>query len=331
LKVKIIAEAGVNHQGRVDIANKLIESAANSGADVVKFQTFTPEQLVSQFAQKADYQIDATGGNETQLEMLKRLLLPKSSYPELISHCKEHGIQFLSTPFDFESIDFLEHLDIPFWKIPSGEITNLPYLVRIAKTHKPVVLSSGMSNMDEIRAAVGVLHNNGAEDISVLHCTTEYPAPYESVNLSAIRTMQQELGVPIGYSDHTQGIEVSIAAVAMGAVIIEKHFTLDRTMEGPDHLASLEPDELTQMVVSIRSIEKAMGDGVKQISDAEIRNIGVVRKSIVASSKIKMGEQFTEANITTKRPGTGLSPMLWYDILGKTAIRDFEADELVEV
>ena len=331
MKVKIIAEAGVNHQGRVDIANKLIESAANSGADVVKFQTFTPEQLVSQFAQKADYQIDATGGNETQLEMLKRLLLPKSSYPELISHCKEHGIQFLSTPFDFESIDFLEHLDIPFWKIPSGEITNLPYLVRIAKTHKPVVLSSGMSNMDEIRAAVGVLHNNGAEDISVLHCTTEYPAPYESVNLSAIRTMQQELGVPIGYSDHTQGIEVSIAAVAMGAVIIEKHFTLDRTMEGPDHLASLEPDELTQMVVSIRSIEKAMGDGVKQISDAEIRNIGVVRKSIVASSKIKMGEQFTEANITTKRPGTGLSPMLWYDILGKTAIRDFEADELVEV
>jgi len=331
LKVKIIAEAGVNHQGRVDIAKKLIEVAAKSGADIVKFQTFKPEKLVSRHAKKAGYQIETTGSDETQLDMLQQLLLAMSSYPELISYCKEHEIQFLSTPFDFESINFLIQQDIPFWKIPSGEITNLPYLIRIAKTHKPVVLSSGMSNMDEIKAAVSVLQKNGTDRISVLHCTTEYPAPFESVNLLAIKTLQKELGLPIGYSDHTLGIEVSIAAVAMGAVIIEKHFTLDKTMEGPDHIASLEPDELARMVAAIRNIEQAMGSGVKQITDAEIGNIDVVRKSIVASNKIKKGEQFTEENITTKRPGTGLSPMLWYSILGKTAIRDFEIDELIEV
>ena len=328
----IIAEAGVNHNGDVILAQKLIEIAANAGADIVKFQTFQPEQVVSKFAQKAAYQKETTDKNESQLDMIRKLALPLDAYAydALIERCKQNSIEFLSTPFDFHSIDFLNEIRMPYWKIPSGEITNLPYLIRIAKTGKPILLSSGMSNLSEVKAAVSLLKQHGSGEIIVLHCTTEYPTPMGDVNLRAIKTLRNELGLKIGYSDHSQGIEVPIAAVAMGAVVIEKHFTLDRNMKGPDHKASLEPDELAAMVKAIRNIEKALGDGIKAPAQSELKNIDIARKSIVAKHGIQKGELLTKDNITTKRPGNGISPMKWFEVLGTMAIRNFAEDELIE-
>ena len=330
MKVKIIAEAGVNHNGNLNLAYQLIDVAKDSGADIVKFQTFNPAAEVSKFAQKAEYQKQNTGNNGNQLEMLKKLSLNHKNFKELKTYCEKIGIEFLSTPFDLESIDFLDSIGCRLWKIPSGEITNYPYLVKIAKTGYPIIMSTGMSNMEEIEEAVGLLQQNGCGEISLLHCTTEYPAPYEDVNLKAMLTLREQFKVKVGYSDHTKGIEIPIAAVAMGAEIIEKHFTLDKTMEGPDHKASLEPDELKAMVTAIRNIEKALGDGNKIPAKSEIKNIAIARKSIVAKRNIKIGELFTEENITTKRPGNGISPMKWNDILGTKAKRDFAEDELIE-
>ena len=329
--VIIIAEVGVNHNGDINIAAKMIGIAKKSGADVVKFQTTRPDLLVSRVAQKADYQKKNTGSNESQLEMLKKLVLPFEDFVILKRLCNENEIEFCSTPFDLESIEFLETLDMPFWKIPSGEITNLPYLIRIAKSAKPVILSTGMCSLNEVCTAVNILHKYGSGEITVLHCNTEYPTPYEDVNLRAMHTIRDKLNLRVGYSDHTKGIEVPIAAVALGAVVIEKHFTLDRNMEGPDHKASLEPDELAAMVCSIRNIEAALGSGIKLPSMSEQKNIAIARKSIVAKRFIKEGEYLNEDNITTKRPGTGVSPMRWFEVLGTVAVRDFYEDELIEV
>jgi len=329
--VLIIAEIGVNHNANMDIAKEMIKAVKAAGADVAKFQTAKPELLVSRFAQKAEYQKFATGTQDGQLEMLKKLLLPFDEFTELKQICDKTGIKFCSTPFDLESIEFLTTLDMPFWKIPSGEVTNLPYLIKIAETGKPVVLSTGMCTLDEVRTALGVLRKHGTDEVTVLHCNTEYPTPYEDVNLQAMLTMRDELGVQVGYSDHTLGIEVPIAAVSMGAKVIEKHFSLDRNMEGPDHKASLEPDEFTAMVKAIRNIEVAIGSNRKTPSPSEKKNMGIARKSIVAKKDIKASEIFSEHNITIKRPGDGISPMLWFEILGQRAIRDFEEDELIEI
>ncbi|SCY04991.1 N-acetylneuraminate synthase [Lachnospiraceae bacterium XBB2008] len=329
--VFIIAEAGVNHNGNPELAKKLIEAAADAGADAVKFQTFVPELIVSRYAGKADYQKASTDSGESQLEMLRKLALSREDHKELIEHAKNLGIQFISTPFDLESINFLDSLGIPFFKVPSGEITNLPYLEKIAGLGKPVVLSTGMSTIDEIRDAMKILESGDCHDISILHCNTEYPTPYKDVNLSAMDTLRQEFGVTVGYSDHTLGIEVPVAAVAMGAEIIEKHFTLDRNMEGPDHKASLIPDELKAMVKAIRNIELAIGDPEKKVSESERKNIAIARKSIVAKRDIQKGENLTSYNITVKRPGNGISPMKWYEVIGTKAIRDFEEDELIEI
>ena len=330
-KVLIIAEAGVNHNGSLELAKKLVDEAKECGADIVKFQTAKLDSLVSKFAQMADYQKENIGKEESQKEMLKKLLLTFDEFVELSQYCKDVGVKFLSTPFDLESIEFLDSLDIDIWKIPSGEITNYPYLVAIAKTNKPIILSTGMCRMDEIEAALNVLKENGAKDITILHCTTEYPAPYNEINLNAMNTIRDSFGYPVGYSDHSDGIEVPIAAVAMGASVIEKHFTLDKNMEGPDHKASLEPKELKAMIDSIRKIEVSLGDGVKQPTKSEAKNISVARKSIVAKRPIIKGEVFTEENLTTKRPGSGISPMKWKEVIGTVAIRDFEEDELIEV
>lgn len=330
-KTYIIAEAGVNHNGSMELAKRMVEVAAAAGADCIKFQTFKPASLVSRYAQKAEYQKKTTGNEEGQLEMLNRLTLPEECFAELFQYAAKMKIDFASTAFDEESITLLNNLGIGFWKIPSGEVTNYPYLVKIGKTGKPIVMSTGMCRLDEIRAAVDLLKDNGAGTICLLHCTTEYPAPYKDVNLRAMDTLCREFNVEVGYSDHTQGIEVPIAAVAMGAAVIEKHFTLDRNMEGPDHKASLEPSELKQMVDAIRHVEQAMGTGIKEPSDSERKNIGIVRKSIVARCNIKKGDRFTIDNITTKRPGSGISPMRWPEILGAVAIRDFEEDELIEL
>ena len=330
-KVLVIAEAGVNHNGSLELAIKLVDKAKACGADIVKFQTAQLNSLVSKHAQMAQYQKENTGNEESQKDMLKKLLLSYEDFKELSRYCAEVRIEFLSTPFDIESIRFLDELGVNIWKIPSGEVTNLPYLIEIAKTKKEIILSTGMCTMEEVKDALRVLRENGAEDISLLHCTTEYPAPYADVNLSAMKTMEKEFGLPVGYSDHTQGIEVPVAAVAMGATIIEKHFTLDKNMEGPDHKASLEPDELAQMIAAIRNIEQAIGTGEKVPAESEIKNKAVARKSIVAKCSIKKGEVFCEDNLTTKRPGNGISPMKWFDILGTQAIRDFEEDELIEV
>lgn len=327
--VFIIAEAGVNHNGSFPIACKLVDAAKEAGADCIKFQTFKTKNLVSHMAEKAKYQKETTG-KSSQQEMLKQLELPYEAFIALKEYCDQVGICFLSTPFDFESIEFLNSIDMPFWKIPSGEVTNLPYLLALAKTGKPVVMSTGMCQLNEIREAINVLKRNGTREIKLLHCNTEYPTPFEDVNLRAMQTMREELDLEIGYSDHTKGIEVSVAAVALGAVIIEKHFTLDRNMEGPDHKASLEPDELKTMVKSIRNIERALGTGDKIPSSSEIENMRVVRKSVVAKKGIKANEVFTEDNITVKRPGTGISPMKWFEILGRKASRDYEKDELIE-
>lgn len=329
-KSLIIAEAGVNHNGDLKLAKKLADAAKDCGADIVKFQTAKLDSLVSKRAQMAAYQKENTGKAESQKEMLARLLLKEEDFVELAQYCETAGIQFLSAPFDIESIHFLNDL-VGFWKVPSGEITNLPYLIEIAKTKKPVVMSTGMSDMDEIHAAVSVLKKYGTTEISLLHCNTQYPTPYEDVNLRAMATLQEEFQVPIGYSDHTPGIEIPIAAVAMGATIIEKHFTLDKHMEGPDHKASLEPKELKAMIRAIRNIEKAMGSGEKTASPSEIANRDVARKSIIAGRNIQKGELLTEENITTKRPGNGVSPMRWFEALGTRALRDFEEDELIEL
>ena len=330
MAVYIIAEAGVNHNGRFDLACKLIDAAKTAGADCIKFQTFKSKNLVSHTAQKADYQ-KTTTGNGSQVDMLKKLELSYVEFLKLKDYCDQTGICFLSTPFDFDSIEFLNSIDMPFWKIPSGEITNYPYLATLAKTGKPVVMSTGMSEMPEIEAAIKVLRENGTREIKLLHCNTEYPTPFEDVNLRAMKTMREAFGLEVGYSDHTRGIEVPIAAVALGATVIEKHFTLDRNMEGPDHKASLTPEELREMVASIRHIEQALGNGDKMPSSSERKNIAVARKSIVAKRTIEAGEELTEDNITVKRPGSGISPMRWLDVLGTKAVRDFEEDELIEL
>ena len=330
MSVYIIAEAGVNHNGDINLAYKLVDAAKAAGVDCIKFQTFKSENLVSHTAQKAEYQKAATG-DSSQQDMLKQLELSFGEFVSLKEYCDRKGICFLSTPFDFESIEFLNSIEMPFWKIPSGEVTNYPYLVALAKTGKPVVMSTGMCEMQEIEDAIAVLRENGASDIKLLHCNTEYPTPYEDVNLRAMKTLRDAFGVEVGYSDHTKGIEVPIAAVAMGASVIEKHFTLDRNMEGPDHKASLEPQELKEMVDSIRHIEAALGSGDKRPSPSEKKNMAVARKSIVAAARIKAGDILTEENITVKRPGNGICPMRWKEVLGTRAVRDFEEDELIEI
>lgn len=330
-KVFIIAEAGVNHNGDIDIAKKLVDAAVEAEADAIKFQTFKAEELVCRNAQKAEYQKEHTEKNESQLAMLKKLELDLNMHKTLMNYCKDKGILFLSTPFDLKSIDLLEKLNIPIYKIPSGEITNYPYLKKIAGLRKKIIMSTGMSYLSEVKEAINVLKENGAEDITVLHCNTEYPTPIEYVNLNAMVTMKKELNVNVGYSDHTVGIDVPIAAVAIGATVIEKHFTLDKDMEGPDHKASLNPQELKMMVKSIHNVEKALGNGEKVPSNSEIKNLVVARKSIVAKCEIKKGTIFTEENLVCKRPGSGISPMRWSEIIGTIAVRDFSEDELIEI
>ena len=329
MSVYIIAEAGVNHNGKLELAKEMVDRAKEAGVDCIKFQTFVPEKVVSRFADKADYQKYQTDTSESQLDMLRRLELTFDEFIELKEHCKYRDIQFLSTAFDLDSVDFLNSLDVNMWKIPSGEITNLPYLIKIAKLHKPVILSTGMSSLDEIEAAINVLNTNGCEDITLLHCTTEYPVSYGDVNLNAMDTLRRSFKVPVGYSDHTGGIEVPIAAVAMGASVIEKHFTLDRNMEGPDHKASLEPCELKAMVSAIRNVQLALGSNEKIPTEEEVRNMAIARKSIVAGCSIKKGEIFTVDNLTIKRPGNGISPMKWFEVLGQKAVKDFKEDELI--
>lgn len=329
----IIAEAGVNHNGDLELARQLIDAAAVSGADLVKFQTFNANRQVTRAAQKADYQTQTTDSKESQHEMLCRLGLSVEMHSELIAHCATRSIGFFSTGFDIESVDLLISLGQERFKIPSGEITNLPYLRHIGQLGKPVILSSGMSTMGEIETAIDVLEQTGTlrANITVLHCTTEYPTPMEDVNLRAMQSIHAAFGVAVGYSDHTTGTEVAIAAVAMGASIIEKHFTLNRNLPGPDHKASLEPEELMAMVTAIRNIEIAMGDGIKRLTPSEAKNKPVARKSLVASQAIKAGEVFSAENITAKRPGTGISPMRWDEIIGRMAPRNFSADELIEL
>ena len=322
----IIAEAGVNHNGSLELAKKLIDIAKYSGADIIKFQTFISEKVVSKHAKKADYQKKNDTSGESQLEMVKKLELSFDEFVELKEYCNKKSIEFLSTAFDFDSIDFLYSLGMHRWKIPSGDITNLPYLTKIARLNKPIILSTGMSTMSEIRKSISVLKENGAGDLTVLHCTTEYPTPFK-----AMLSIKEEFGVKVGYSDHTKGIEVPIAAVALGATVIEKHFTLDRNMEGPDHMASLEPNELKAMVDAIRNIESALGNSVKQPAKTEKKNMVVARKSIIAKRAIKAGEILNEDNLTVKRPGNGVSPMRWFEVMGTIAMRDFEEDELIEI
>lgn len=334
-QVVIIAEAGVNHNGSMESAFKLVDAAVEAGVDYVKFQTFKSEKLVSRSAKKAEYQVENTGNAaESQLEMLKKLELSHEQHEQLITYCNEKGIQFFSTAFDLESLQYLQEIGSDLVKIPSGEINNLPYLRKAAQLFSKVILSTGMATMDEIRAALQVFLDAGItkEKITILHCNTEYPTPFHDVNLKAMRHIGDEFGTAIGYSDHTLGIEVPIAAVALGAKAIEKHFTLDKTMEGPDHAASLEPHELKAMVAAIRNVEQAVaGSGQKEPSTSEKKNIAIARKSIVAKKDIKKGSIFTEENITVKRPGTGISPMLWDDVMGKAAKKDFAEDELIEL
>jgi len=328
----VIAEAGVNHNGDIALAKSLIDAAADAGADIVKFQTFSTDRLVSISADKAEYQVAASDPTETQHAMLKRLELSESMHVALIKHCKLRGIQFLSTAFDIESIDLLLALDQQLFKIPSGEITNLPYLRHIGRIGKPVIISTGMSNMSEIGAALSALEVAGTPRslITVLHCTTNYPTVMPDVNLRAMLTIKDAFGVSVGYSDHTPGIEVSVAAVAMGATVIEKHFTTDRNLPGPDQKVSLEPDELTEMVRAIRNIELALGDGNKKATASELENMPVARKSIVASRAIEVGDKLTEANLTTMRPGFGISPMEWDRIIGTLATRNYSVGEVID-
>lgn len=325
----IIAEAGVNHNGEINLAKKMIYEAKKAGADAVKFQTFVAKNLVSRYAPKADYQKKTTDISESQQDMLKNLELSFKEFRFLLEYAKELKIDFLSTAFDEESLAFLKSIDMPYWKIPSGEITNLPYLMEIQQTKKPIILSTGMSTMEEIEMALKVFKDYERNKIVLLHCNTEYPTPFCDVNLNAMNTLKKKFKVKVGYSDHTNGIEVPIAAVALGAVVIEKHFTLDKNMIGPDHKASLEPDELTSMVSAIRNIESSLGNGFKCPSSSEKKNISIARKSIVAKKEIKKGEIFTIENLTVKRPGDGISPMEWFHVIGEKAIKDFNVDEKI--
>jgi len=332
IKTLIIAEAGVNHNGSLDMAKELIDVADEAGADFVKFQTFKAETLVTRTSEKAEYQKIMTDVGESQFDMIKKLELGRAAHDELIRYCGQKDIRFLSTAFDHDSVDLLAELNVPFYKIPSGEITNLPYMRHIGRMGKPIIMSTGMATLEEVRAAMDILIEAGVEKykITVLHCNTEYPTPMEDVNLNAMLTIGEELGVAVGYSDHTLGIEIPVAAVALGATVIEKHYTLNRTLTGPDHAASLEPHELKAMVAVIRNIEKAMGDGVKKPSPSEVKNISIARKSIVARIPIAKGERFTENNLTVKRPGTGISPMEWDAYIDKSADREYQMDDLIQ-
>lgn len=331
MSILIIAEAGVNHNGSLAMAKQLAGVAKAAGADIVKFQTAKPELVISRFAEKAEYQKAETGEAESQLEMCKRIHLTFDEHAQLKEYCDSIGIAYLSTPFDLDSIDFLQQLGTPMWKVPSGEITNLPYLEKIAATKKPVILSTGMSMISEIEDALTILEDGGAGPITLLHCNTEYPTPIEDANLLAMQDLREQFGLPVGYSDHTAGIEADIAAAALGAVVIEKHFTLDKALPGPDHKASLSPEELTAMVAAVRKTELALGDGRKHVTESEAKNKPIARKSILAKRDIKKGETFTPENLTVKRPADGISPMRWYDVLGKTAKRDFAEDEKIEL
>ena len=333
MKTLIIAEAGVNHNGDLDMARRLVEVGAQAGADFVKFQTFKADRLVTRQAAKADYQRQLTAKDESQYDMIRRLELTPEMHVALIEHCAREGIRFLSTGFDIESLDLLAGFGMPLLKIPSGEITNLPYLQHVGRMGIPVILSTGMADMAEIGAALDVLERAGTprKQITVLHCNTEYPTPMRDVNLRAMLSICDAFGVQVGYSDHTAGIEVPIAAVALGATVIEKHFTLDRNLPGPDHKASLEPGELKAMVAAIRNIEQSMGDGIKRPSKSEAKNIAIARKSLVAACSIRVGEPFTLANLAVKRPGTGVSPMRLNEVLGQSAARDYQPDELIEL
>ena len=330
-KTIIIAEAGVNHNGNFEIAKKLIDEAYLAGADIVKFQTCKAENVISKYAEKAEYQKVTTGTKDSQLDMVRKLMLSFDEYKELKKYCDSKGIIFLSTAFDLESVDFLHSIGMKLWKIPSGEVTNYPLLVKIAKLQEPIIMSTGMCEINEVEDAIKVLKENGASDITLLHCTTEYPAPFEDVNLMSIKTLEKKFNLKVGYSDHTQGIAISIAAVALGAKVIEKHFTLDRNMEGPDHKASIEPSELKQMVKEIRNIEVSLGDGNKTVSLSEKKNQNIVRKSIIAKREIKKGDIFSADNITTKRPGNGINPMEWNNIVGRVAKHDYEEDYLIKM
>ena len=332
-RIIIIAEAGVNHNASMEMARRMVVEAAKAGADYVKFQTAVPELVISSIAPKAEYQKETTGASESQLEMCKAIHLPLSAYPELAGLCRQEGIGFMSTPFDLVSIDSLAGLDMDFWKIPSGEITNLPYLRKIASKGGRVILSTGMSTLDEVSAAVEVLVSGGIDrkDIYLLHCTTQYPTPYSDVNLRAMDALRSLDVGGVGYSDHTLGIEVPVAAAALGAQVIEKHFTLDKSLPGPDHRASLDPTELAAMVKAVRHIEEALGSGDKTVAESERPNIEVARKSIVAARDISAGETFTEDNITVKRPGNGISPMEWDNVIGRVAKQDFPYDTLIEL
>lgn len=329
-RILIIAEAGVNHNGSLEIAEELVKTARECGADIVKFQTMNVNALVSKYAGLAEYQRKNLGADESQREMLKKLALKKEDFYTLADCCRKEKIKFLSAPFDIDSIRFLEPLQ-DIWKIPSGEITNYPYLVEIAKTGKEIILSTGMSTLEEVEDAVETLKEYGSGRITLLHCTTEYPAPIKDVNLRAMETLRERFDCRVGYSDHTPGIEIPIAAAAMGASVIEKHFTLDRNMIGPDHRASLEPEELKAMIEAVRKVELSLGDGVKIPSESERKNINIARKSIVARCRIEEGEILSMENITTKRPGNGISPMKWNQVMGTRAIRRFEEDELIEL
>lgn len=330
----IIAEAGVNHNGSLEIAKKLIDVAVDAGVDIIKFQTFKADKLVSKGAKKAEYQKRNIGDeDDSQYQMLKKLELSDEAHKKLISYCYERNIRFWSTAFDLESIDFLHSLGLNLWKIPSGEITNYPFIKKIATFREPVIMSTGMCDEQDIKNAMDVLLNNGVskDQITILHCNTQYPTPMKDVNLKAMLAIKNDFGTIVGYSDHTQGIEVPIAAVALGAQVIEKHFTLDRNMQGPDHKASLEPNELKAMVTAIRNIEQALGTGRKSISESERANICVARKSIVAKTNIKKGEVLTDNNLTVKRPGSGISPMQWEIVIGTKAIKNYQPDELIEL
>lgn len=331
-KVLIIAEAGVNHNGSMELARKLVDAAAEAGVDMVKFQTFKAEKLVTIDAEQAEYQQKNTGKSESQYAMLKRLELSERDHEELIAYCKQKGVRFFSTAFDMESLEYLHSLHMGIWKIPSGEITNYPYLKKIASYGEPVILSTGMSGMEDIQAALDVLLSSGLnkEDITLLHCNTEYPTPWDDVNLKAMPALGEHFGVKFGYSDHTVGIEVPIAATALGATIIEKHFTLDKTLPGPDHRASLEPDELAAMVKAIRHIEQALGSSQKAVTPSEQKNMQVARKSIVAAKDICRGDILLEDCLAVMRPGTGISPMLWNEVVGSVATRDYKKGECIE-
>lgn len=331
MSVFIIAEIGVNHNGDLNLAQKMILDAKKSGADAVKFQSFKADNLVVKDLKKADYQLKNTDKDESQYNMIKKLELSQDSYNYLKDFCEKEGIIFLSSPFDLESVELLSELGVEIIKIPSGEITNLPYIEKIGKLFNKIIISTGMCNLSEVKEAIEIIKKFGKKEITVLHCNTEYPTPMEDVNLRAIETMKKELNLQVGYSDHTAGIEVAIAAVTMGATVIEKHFTTDKNLDGPDHKASIEPKEFKKMVDSIRNIEKALGNGIKMPSKSELKNINIVRKSIVAKNKILKGEIFSEINLTVKRPAEGISPMDWYKVLGEIAKKDFLPDERIEL